>query len=51
MTVLLPRRGLAQILALIVILAALVGGILACGGVLLREAIDSRQPLPEPVLE
>ena len=37
--------------ALIVILAALVGGILACGGVLLREAIDSRQPLPEPVLE
>lgn len=37
--------------ALIVILAALVGGILACGGVLLKEAIDSRQPLPEPVLE
>lgn len=37
--------------ALIVILAALVGGILACGGVLLREAIDSRQPLPQPVLE
>lgn len=37
--------------ALIVILAALVGSILACGGVLLREAIDSRQPLPEPVLE
>ncbi len=37
--------------ALIVILAALLGGLFACGSVLLREAMSSRTPLPEPVME
>lgn len=36
--------------SLIVILAALVGGILACGSILLREAMNSRTPIPDPVL-
>ncbi|MRS89534.1 LPS O-antigen length regulator [Enterobacteriaceae bacterium RIT714] len=34
--------------ALIVILAALVGGLFACGSVLLRAAMLSREPLTEP---
>lgn len=33
--------------ALIIILAALIGGIVACGSVLIREAMHSRSPLPE----
>lgn len=37
--------------ALIVILAALLGGLFACGNVLLREAMLSRHPLPEPLTE
>ncbi|ENA0609471.1 LPS O-antigen length regulator [Enterobacter bugandensis] len=37
--------------ALIVILAGMVGGLFACGSVLLREAMHSRSPLPEPVTE
>jgi LPS O-antigen subunit length determinant protein (WzzB/FepE family) len=37
--------------SLIIILAAMVGGLIACGSVLLREAMLSRAPLPEPVLE
>ena len=37
--------------ALIVILAALLGGIFACASVLLREAMLSRLPLPEPVTQ
>lgn len=37
--------------ALIVILAALVGGLFACGSVLLRGAMIARAPLPEPVTE
>lgn len=36
--------------SLIVILAVLVGGIFACGSILLREAMNSRLPIPEPVL-
>lgn len=35
---------------LIVILAALVGGVLACGGVLMREAMHSRSVMPEAEL-
>ncbi|MBL5965427.1 LPS O-antigen length regulator Wzz(fepE) [Lelliottia amnigena] len=34
--------------ALIIILAALVGGIVACGGVLIREAMHSRAMLSDP---
>lgn len=34
--------------ALIIILAALVGGIVACGGVLIREAMHSRAVLSDP---
>lgn len=37
--------------ALIVVLAALLGGLFACASVLLREAMLSRNPLPEPVTE
>lgn len=37
--------------ALIVILAGLLGGLFACGSVLLREAMLSRNPLVEPVAE
>ncbi|EML2066275.1 LPS O-antigen length regulator [Enterobacter asburiae] len=37
--------------ALIVVLAALLGGLFACGSVLLREAMLNRNPLPEPVTE
>lgn len=37
--------------ALIVILAGMLGGLFACGSVLLREAMHSRSPLPEPVTE
>lgn len=37
--------------ALIVVLAALLGGMFACGSVLLREAMLTRNPLPEPVTE
>ena len=37
--------------ALIVILAGLLGGLFACGSVLLREAMLSRNPLVEPVKE
>ncbi|ELW1648097.1 LPS O-antigen length regulator [Enterobacter oligotrophicus] len=37
--------------ALIVILASLLGGLIACGSVLLREAMLARNPLPEPVTE
>ena len=37
--------------ALIVVLAALLGGLFACGSVLLREAMLTRNPLPEPVTE
>ena len=37
--------------ALIVILAGMIGGLFACGSVLLREAMHSRSPLPEPVTE
>lgn len=33
--------------SLIVILAALVGGILACGSILVREAMHARSPVPE----
>ena len=36
--------------SLIVILAALVGGILACGSILVREAMLARSPMPEPEL-
>ena len=35
--------------ALIVILAGILGGLFACGSVLLREAMHSRNPLPEPI--
>ena len=37
--------------ALIVLLAVLLGGLFACGSVLLREAMLTRNPLPEPVTE
>ncbi|CAM8336980.1 MULTISPECIES: LPS O-antigen length regulator Wzz(fepE) [Enterobacter] len=37
--------------ALIVLLAALMGGLFACGSVLLREAMLTRTPLTEPVTE
>lgn len=37
--------------ALIVMLAGILGGLFACGSVLLREAMLSRNPLPEPVAE
>ncbi|MCG3100765.1 LPS O-antigen length regulator Wzz(fepE) [Enterobacter sp. DRP3] len=37
--------------ALIVVLATLLGGMFACGSVLLREAMLTRNPLPEPVTE
>ena len=37
--------------ALIVILAGLLGGLFACGSVLLREAMLSRNSLVEPVTE
>ena len=37
--------------ALIVMLAGILGGLFACGSVLLREALLSRNPLPEPVAE
>ncbi|HCT5582673.1 TPA: LPS O-antigen length regulator [Enterobacter kobei] len=37
--------------ALIVILAALLGGLFACGSVLLREAMLSRHPLSEPLTQ
>lgn len=37
--------------SLVIILAAMVGGLIACGGVLLREAMLTRTPLPEPILE
>lgn len=37
--------------SLIVLLAALVGGLIACGSVLLREAMLSRPSLPEPVTQ
>jgi LPS O-antigen subunit length determinant protein (WzzB/FepE family) len=37
--------------ALIVLLAAILGGLFACTGVLLREAMLARLPLPEPVTE
>ncbi|MEG5551562.1 LPS O-antigen length regulator Wzz(fepE) [Enterobacter wuhouensis] len=40
-----PGKGL------IVILAGVLGGLLACGSVLLREAMLARNPLPEPVAE
>ena len=33
--------------ALIIILAALIGGIVACGSVLIREVMHARSPLPE----
>lgn len=36
---------------LIVILAALLGGLFACGSVLLREAMLSRHPLSEPLTQ
>ncbi|EMG7110825.1 LPS O-antigen length regulator [Enterobacter cloacae] len=36
---------------LIVMLAGILGGLFACGSVLLREAMLSRNPLPEPVAE
>ncbi|EKN3987235.1 LPS O-antigen length regulator [Yersinia enterocolitica] len=35
--------------ALIVLLAGILGGLFACGSVLLREAMLSRNPLPEPI--
>ncbi|MDU2377599.1 MAG: LPS O-antigen length regulator Wzz(fepE) [Enterobacter cloacae] len=37
--------------ALIVMLAGILGGLFACGSVLLREAMLSRNPLPEAVAE
>lgn len=37
--------------ALIVVLAALLGALFACSSVLLREAMLTRNPLPEPVTE
>jgi len=37
--------------ALIVLLSAILGGLFACGSVLLREAMLTRNPLPEPVTE
>ncbi|EPF6065322.1 LPS O-antigen length regulator Wzz(fepE) [Enterobacter cloacae] len=37
--------------ALIVLLAGILGGLFACGSVLLREAMLSRNPLPEPITE
>ena len=40
-----PGKGM------IVILAAILGALFACGSVLLREAMLSRNPLPEPVME
>ncbi|HEP0315533.1 TPA: LPS O-antigen length regulator [Enterobacter bugandensis] len=40
-----PGKGM------IVILAAILGALFACGSVLLREAMLSRNPLPEPVTE
>lgn len=40
-----PGKGL------IVILAGVLGGLLACGSVLLREAMLARNPLPEPIAE
>lgn len=36
---------------LIVLLSAILGGLFACGSVLLREAMLTRNPLPEPVTE
>ena len=35
--------------ALIVLLAGILGGLFACGSVLLRESMLSRNPLPEPI--
>lgn len=35
--------------ALIVLLAGILGGLFACGSVLLRDAMLSRNPLPEPI--
>ena len=35
--------------ALFVLLAGILGGLFACGSVLLREAMLSRNPLPEPI--
>ncbi|MCV5466409.1 LPS O-antigen length regulator, partial [Escherichia coli] len=35
--------------AQIVLLAGILGGLFACGSVLLREAMLSRNPLPEPI--
>ena len=35
--------------ALIVLLSGILGGLFACGSVLLREAMLSRNPLPEPI--
>jgi hypothetical protein len=32
-----------------VLLAGILGGLFACGSVLLREAMLSRTPLPEPI--
>ncbi|HDR2619680.1 TPA: LPS O-antigen length regulator [Enterobacter chuandaensis] len=40
-----PGKGM------IVILAAILGALFACGSVLLRDAMLSRNPLPEPVTE
>lgn len=40
-----PGKGM------IVILAAILGALFACGSILLREAMLSRNPLPEPVTE
>ncbi len=37
--------------ALIVLLATILGGLFACGSVLLREAMLTRNPLTEPVTE
>ncbi len=37
--------------ALIVLLAGILGGLFACGSVLLREAMRSRNPLPEQLPE
>ena len=36
--------------SMIVVLAALLGGIFACGSILLREAMKSRTPVSDPVL-
>lgn len=37
--------------ALIVLLACILGGLFACGSVLLREAMSTRNPLPEQLPE